>query len=245
MISLYFSYPAQVQMAGGSCVYVPLRVDDGHWTLNMDELESAITSKTKLIILNTPHNPTGKVLNKSELESIASILRRNTHVTAVMDEVYEHLVYDGKQHLRLASLPDMWDRVITVSSCGKTFSCTGWKVGWVYGHQDLIKPIMLANQWVQFSVSTPTQKAIADVLLEAQKPYKDYPSYYKYMSAMYVKKRDHLAQSLRSASLIPHIPEGGFFIMADTSAHHIPEAYAIRPGPMGESPVTRDWAFAR
>eukprot|EP01041_Mallomonas_annulata_P007071 gene7071-14382_t len=239
-------YPAQVQMAGGVCVYVPLRANPtvGNWTLDMNELEAAITPKTKLLILNTPHNPTGKILTQSELEDIAGIIRRHPHITVVMDEVYEKLVYDGKKHIRLASLPDMWERVLTVSSCGKSFSCTGWKVGWVYGHSSLIKPIMLANQWVQFSVSTPTQKAISEVLTLADNPYEGYASYYDYVRELYRSKRDHLIVSLEAAQLRPYVPEGGFFIMADTSAHSFPDRYANIPGPSGEVPVTRDWAFA-
>lgn len=240
-------YPAQVQMAGGTCVYVPLRVDKDTsiWSLNMHELESAITPKTKLILLNTPHNPTGKVLTESELLDIADIVRRHPQVTVVMDEVYEKLIYDGKQHIRFAALPGMWERTVTVSSCGKTFSATGWKVGWLYGHESLIKPVMLANQWVQFSVSTPTQRAVADIIKAADSPYEGYNNYYDYLLAMYDKKRHSLTDSLKSAGLTPYIPEGGFFIMADTSKHEIPRKYFDLPGPCGEVPVTRDWAFAR
>ena len=102
----------------------------------------------------------GKVFSAEELQAIAEILLRHPHVTAVMDEVYEKLVYDGKTHIRLASLPNMWDRTLTVSSCGKTFSCTGWKVGWVYGAAQLVKPVVLANQWIQYCVSSPTQASI-------------------------------------------------------------------------------------
>ena len=118
------TYPAQVQMAGGVSVYVPLELDveSRNWKLDTNKMEKAITKKTKILLLNTPHNPSGKVLTKQELEDIASILKRNPHVTAVMDEVYEKLVYDGKEHIRLASLPGMWDRCITISSSGKTFS---------------------------------------------------------------------------------------------------------------------------
>ena len=102
----------------------------------------------------------GKVFSAEELQAIAEILFRHPHVTAVMDEVYEKLVYDGKTHIRLASLPNMWDRTLTVSSCGKTFSCTGWKVGWVFGAAHLVKPVVLANQWIQYCVSSPTQASI-------------------------------------------------------------------------------------
>ena len=247
------TYPAQVQMAGGVCRFVPLTCDiksagsavKSAWKLDMNQLEAAITPKTKLLLLNTPHNPTGKVFSRAELLEISQILQRHPHVTAVCDEVYEKLVYDNREHVRLASLPGMWDRTLTISSCGKTFSCTGWKVGWAYGPQSLIKPIMLANQWIQYCVSTPTQRAVASVIVESDKPYQGFKSYYDFVRTEYEKKRDDLAASLRDGKLLPILPEGGFFIMADTSAYKPGAVYAEQPGPNGESPVSRDWAFAR
>ena len=251
------TYPAQVQMAGGVCRFVPLTCDfkanggaptDGvksSWRLDMDQLESAITKKTKLLLLNTPHNPTGKVFTQEELLKISQILQRHPHVTAVCDEVYEKLVYDNRQHVRLASLPGMWDRTVTISSCGKTFSCTGWKVGWAYGPTSLIKPIILANQWIQYCVSTPTQRAVASVLDESNKPYNGFKTYYEFVCTEYQRKRDDLASSLREGKLNPVVPEGGFFIIADTSAFRPDAKYANQPGPNGEVPVSRDWAFAR
>jgi kynurenine--oxoglutarate transaminase/cysteine-S-conjugate beta-lyase/glutamine--phenylpyruvate transaminase len=238
-------YAAQVQMSGGVSRFVPLELRAGRWTLDMEKLESAITPKTKLLLINTPHNPTGKVFSRAELEDVAAILRRHPHVTAVCDEVYEKLVYDGKSHVRLGSLPDMWGRVVTVSSCGKTFSCTGWKVGWAVGAPELIRPITLANQWIQYCVSTPTCRAIAEVLQKSDEPYNGFPSYYDYVRSEYQRKRDHLAQSLREAGLTPIIPEGGFFIIADTSNFTPSQAHFDLPGPDGSTPVSRDWAFAR
>ena len=247
------TYPAQIQMAGGVCKYVPLVCDVGNlhvkgksaWTLDMDQLEAAITPRTKLLLLNTPHNPTGKVFSREELLVISQILQKHPHVTAVCDEVYEKLVYDRREHVRLASLPGMWDRTVTISSCGKTFSCTGWKVGWAYGPQHLIKAIMLANQWIQYCVSTPTQWAVASIIKESDKPYMGSSSYYKHVRTEYERKRDDLAASLIAGKLVPIIPEGGFFIMADCSAYQPDKKYANEPGPNGEVPVSRDWAFAR
>ena len=241
-------YPAQVQMAGGITKYVPLHLNktNGKWDLDFTELENAITPKTKLLLLNTPHNPTGKVLSEEELYHVRDLLLKNPHVICVCDEVYEKLVFDGKKHIRLASLPDMWDRTITVSSVGKTFSVTGWKVGWLYGCERLINPVMLANQWVQFSVSTPTQVACAAVLTEAEAPYEGFESYYEYVRDLYEQKRNRLATSLRAAHLDPVLPEGGFFIIADTSDHkEIPKVFFDEPSPTGQVPVSRDWAFAR
>lgn len=234
-------------MAGGICKAVSLELNrtTGRWELDFAKLEAAITDRTKLLLINTPHNPTGKVFTTEELQTVAGILQRHPHVIAVTDEVYEKLVYDGKQHVRLASLPGMWERTLTVSSCGKTFSATGWKVGWIYGHADLVKPIVLANQWIQFCVSSPTQRAMASIIEQADQPYEGYPTYYAYVCDTYQKKRDDLVQSLKAGNIEPFAPEGGFFIMADTSKHDVPDKYVQQPGPSGEVPVSRDWAFAR
>lgn len=241
-----FSYTAAVQMAGGTNKAVPLELnrETSKWELDFDLLESTITPNTKILLINTPHNPTGKVFTRCELEKLAAIIQRNPHIICVTDEVYEKLVYDG-EHIRLASLPEMWNRVLTVSSCGKTFSCTGWKVGWVYGGAHLVKPIILANQWIQFCVSSPTQRAIATIIAEADKPYEGFPTYYEFIRQQYLAKRNNLAASLKLANIQPFIPEGGFFIMADTSKHNVPQKYLDLPGPTGESPVSRDWGFAR
>lgn len=178
---------------------------------------------------------------------IRDILLRHDHVSAIMDEVYENLVYDGKEHVRLASLPDMWDRTLTVSSCGKTFSITGWKVGWVYGPAHLVKPVTQVNQWVQFCVSTPTQHAIASMMDKAFEPYEGHATYFDYVREKYQRKRNELAETLRMAKLHPVVPEGGFFIMADISAYgndSFPEVMWTEPAPNGEPP-SRDWVFAR
>ena len=240
-------YPAAVQMAGGVSRTVPLELNRNtkKWELDLNKLEQAITPKTKLLLINTPHNPTGKVFDRSELNEIAGILNRHPHVTCITDEVYEKLVYDGKEHIRLSSLPGMWDRVLTVSSCGKTFSATGWKVGWMYGAAHLVKPIVLANQWIQYCVSSPTQRALANILPVADQPYQGFKSYYDFVCDQYCKKRNDLGESLRLANIEPFMPEGGFFIMADTSKFQVPQKFLDQPGPTGETPVTRDWGFAR
>ena len=238
-------YPAQIQMAGGVCKRVPLELQDGLWKLDMNKLESSITPKTKIMLLNTPHNPTGKVFTREELMEVAEILKRHPHVTAVCDEVYEKLVYDGKTHIRLASLPDMWDRTVTVSSVGKTFSCTGWKVGWAYGPAHLIKPITLANQWIQYCVSTPASRAIVEILKKSDSEYKGFATYYDFIRNEYERKRNDLVGTLTDANLKPIIPEGGFFVIADTSSYMPTEEHFNLPGPDGSTPVSRDWAFAR
>lgn len=287
MISPAFDiYSAQVLMAGGKCVYVPLRLkakdkkaadadaapgagaaaavggagagdaaaagpaggsagSEQEWTLDMEELRAAFTPRTRAIILNTPQNPTGKMLSREELEGVAAILKDFPRVVAVSDEVYEHMSYEGRTHTRMATLPGMWDRTLTVTSAGKTFSVTGWKIGWVIGPAPLVRGVVLTNQWVQFSVSTPAQQAIAYCLEEADKPYEGHPTYYDWLRSEYSRKRAILAAGLTAAGLKPVLPEGGFFIMADTSAVEVPPAYLAETTPASGPVMRRDWAFCR
>jgi aspartate/methionine/tyrosine aminotransferase len=210
----------------------------------MEELKAAFNDRTRVILINSPHNPTGKCFTRAELTSIAAIVQAFPRVVAISDEVYEHLVYDGKEHVRLATIPGMWERTITVSSSGKTFSVTGWKIGWAVGPEALIKGLVLTNQWVQFSVSTPAQHAIAICLVEADKPYEGYPSYYAWLNAQYTTKRDALLRALTDAGLRPVPPQGGFFIIADTGNVDFPEHHmqvTTKAAPV----MRRDWAFCR
>ena len=242
-------YAAQVQMAGGTPVYVPLRLRSGSgggaaWELDLAELRAALTPRTRVLLLNHPQNPTGKILSRGELEGIAAILADFPSVVVVSDEVYEHIVFDGREFPRMATVPGMWERTLTVSSSGKTFSCTGWKVGWAIGPEALVRGIVLTNQWVQFSVSTPSQKAIADALGAADAPYSGHPSYYAYLTARYTEKRAVLMAGLRAAGLNPTLPDGGFFIIADTSNIAFPAHYmdlVTKAAPI----MKRDWAFCR
>lgn len=199
--------------------------------------------------------------------------------------------YDGRVHTRMATLPGMWDRTLTVTSAGKTFSVTGWKIGgclsvlsspaavprtrrqlydassastcasqsaisrimfllfpsagWVIGPAPLVRGVVLTNQWVQFSVSTPGQQAIAYCLEEADKPYEGHATYYNWLRSEYSRKRAVLAAGLTAAGLKPVLPEGGFFIMADTSAVDVPAAYLAETTPASGPVMRRDWAFCR
>ena len=157
-------YLAQTDMAGAKVVPVPLILgaDDAksgslEWKLDIKRFEAAFTSKTRLVLLNTPHNPTGKVFTKDELGQIAAVVSKYPNVVVVSDEVYEYLTYDGHEHISFASLPGMWERTITVSSAGKTFSVTGWKVGWTVGPEYLVRCVGISHQWVSFSVCTHVQ----------------------------------------------------------------------------------------
>lgn len=237
-------YIAQAEMAGATLKTVPYRVRETkegkkEWYVDLDELKSAFSSKTKMFLLNTPHNPTGKVFSREELEQIGGILQEWPDVVAVADEVYEHMVYDSKRHISLASLPGLFDRTLTVSSAGKTFSVTGWKVGWAIGPAHLVRAVAVAHQWLAFSVCTPMQQAIAESLVAAEKPYEGASTYYAWLNAMYKEKRAFFCDALRKAGIEPIEPEGGFFIVGDTSGLVLPEKYAA------DKTVTRDWALCR
>uniref|UniRef100_A0AAV1VL57 Aminotransferase class I/classII large domain-containing protein n=1 Tax=Peronospora matthiolae TaxID=2874970 RepID=A0AAV1VL57_9STRA len=237
-------YTAQVQMAGGVCRPVPLRVSTDEQTgakgFYIDEvaLARSFSSKTRAVLLNNPHNPTGKVFTKDELELIAKHVRKHPRVIIISDEVYEHIVFDGQTHVRIANMDGMWERTLTVSSAGKTFSVTGWKVGWAIGPSNLIKGIHLANNWIQFSVVTPLQEAVANMLELAEKPYKGFPTFYAFLADQYKQKRDRLSCALLDVGIVPVTANGGIFLYSDISAVKVPESFL-------EPKWTSDWAFCR
>src|SRR5215218_3962879 len=159
----YDSYPAAVEMAGGVRRTVAMRRTDDGFRLDLDQLRDVVTERTRVLVLNTPHNPTGAVLGEAELAAVAEVAERHD-VVVVVDEVYEHLTYDGRRHLPLALLPGMAERTVSVSSAGKTFSCTGWKVGWVTGSAELVSTVLHAKQWLTFTNAAPLQPAVAHAL---------------------------------------------------------------------------------
>lgn len=201
----YDSYVPAVQFAGGIPKYYTLRAPD--WRIDPTELEALFSDRTRLILINSPHNPTGKVFTREELTLIADLCQRYD-VIALTDEVYEHIVFDGATHIPLATLPDMRDRTLTMSSMGKTFSVTGWKVGWVVGSPDLVRGMFRARQFMTFSGAAPLQHAAALALNSPD-------SYYDELAAMYQAKRDLLIDGLRSAGLNPLTPAGTYFVMVD------------------------------
>jgi N-succinyldiaminopimelate aminotransferase len=178
-----------------------------HWHYALEELRAAFNARTRLLILNTPHNPTGKVFTQAELAEIAALCQQ-WDVAALCDEVYEHLVFTGAQHRRLAQMPGMAKRTLTVSSHGKTFSFTGWKVGWVVAPPALTRAVRNAHQFVTFATSTPFQAAAAAALALDDE-------YFEALRADYQAKRDFLAGVLRDAGLRVSMPQGTYFIMAD------------------------------
>lgn len=201
------SYAPGVLMAGGVPVYVPLYPPN--WELNMDELRAAFNPKTRAIILNTPHNPTGKVFSRDELTIIADLCKEYD-VVAISDEVYEHLIFDDTVHIPIATLPDMFERTITVGSAGKTFGMTGWKAGWLYGHPDLVKGVSQARQFITFVSNHPAQIAVSKAFMLPSSYYEDY-------RVMYTEKRDLMMSGLNQAGFKSFNPQGTYFVMSDFS----------------------------
>jgi aspartate/methionine/tyrosine aminotransferase len=154
------------------------------------------------------------------------------------------MVFSGQKHTYLASLPGMQNRTITMCSAGKTFSITGWKVGWLVGPEHLIKPAALAHQWVAFCISTPMQEAVGKALDTAKQPFEGHASYYAWVLAEYTRKREILSNGLRAAGLRPLETQGSFFIMADTCDIAVPETY-LYPNGKDQPPAARDYAFCR
>ena len=203
----YDSYVPDIIMANAVPVYVPLHPPA--WTFDTDELRSAFTRKTRALILNTPQNPTGRVFTHQELMLIAELCIEHD-VTVIADEVYEHLLFAPAEHIPIATLPGMFARTVTVSSAGKLFSATGWKVGWVYGPPDLVEGVARAHQFVTFAVHHPSQEAIAYAL--------NLPgTYYETFKAMYETKRQLMMSALDSGGLKYCAPQGTYFMLADYS----------------------------
>ncbi|MCC9077757.1 aminotransferase class I/II-fold pyridoxal phosphate-dependent enzyme [Litorilinea aerophila] len=221
----YDSYPAAVTMAGGTPVYVPLRPTANReraagWALDMDELRAAFSPRTRLLILNTPQNPIGKVFSREELAQIAALVQE-FDAYVLSDEVYEWMVYgDGQEpveHVRIATLPGMWERTITLGSAGKTFSVTGWKIGWAIAPAPIAHAIFMAHQWIPFAVATPLQEAVACAFEEAEAR-----GYFNWLRTTYRQKRDRLLQVLQEVGLQPVSPDGSYFIIFETGHLDVP-----------------------
>jgi N-succinyldiaminopimelate aminotransferase len=204
----YDSYPAVVAMSGARHVSVPLRPGaDGRFALDLDRLAAAVTPRTRMILLNSPHNPTGTVLSRTELQGIADLAVRND-LLVVTDEVYEYLTFDGDVHLPIAGLPGMAERTITVSSAGKTFNATGWKIGWACGPAELIAAVRAAKQFLTYVGGAPFQPAIAHALENEM-------DWVSELRKSLQRKRDRLCQGLLAAGFQVHRPQGTYFVVTD------------------------------
>lgn len=204
----YDSYRAMLQVAGGVRRPVTLRWPD--FRLDLDELRAAVTPRTRLVLLNSPHNPTGTVLTRAELEAVAALAVEHD-LTVVTDEVYEHLVFAGPgapRHVPIATLPGMAERTLTISSIGKSYSLTGWKVGWATGPAHLVGAVVAAKQWLTFTSGAPLQPAAAVALTD----HADWPTA---LAADLQERRDLLVEGLVAAGLPTTTPQGTYFATSD------------------------------
>ncbi|MFE9734166.1 aminotransferase class I/II-fold pyridoxal phosphate-dependent enzyme [Streptomyces sp. NPDC005863] len=204
----YDAYAADARLAGARLVGVPLVLDGDGFALDADALRAAVSARTRVLILNTPHNPTGKVFTPDELAVVADVVREHA-LTVITDEVYEHLVYDeGARHLPIASLPGMRERTLIVSSAGKTFNTTGWKVGWVCGPAPLVAAVGAAKQFLTYASGTPYQEALARALGSVE-------GWAAELRGTLRGNRDLLTDGLTRAGLRPFRAEAGYFVQAD------------------------------
>jgi len=204
----YDSYVANIAMADAVRRPVTLRAPD--FRLDVDALRAAVTERTTAMLINSPHNPTGTVLRRSELEAVAEVAIKHD-LLVITDEVYEHLVFDHHEHIPLCTLPGMWERTVSISSAGKTFSFTGWKVGWATGPADLVRAVESAKQWMTFTSGAPLQPAVAHALAEEA-------GFYRRLSKELQGKRDRLCSSLSELGMEAFVPEGTYFATADVSS---------------------------
>ncbi|MDH6517621.1 N-succinyldiaminopimelate aminotransferase [Streptomyces pseudovenezuelae] len=203
----YDSYAACIAMAGGTRVPVTLRPHEGSFRLDLDELRAAVTDRTRLLLINTPHNPTGTVLTREELTAIAE-LAVERDLLVVTDEVYEHLVFDAAEHIPLATFPGMRERTVTIGSAGKTFSFTGWKVGWITATPALVSAVRSAKQYLTYVSSGPFQYAVAEALALPD-------SYFAAFREDMLAKRDLLSAGLTEAGFKVFRPAGTYFVTTD------------------------------
>ncbi|HTO92119.1 MAG TPA: aminotransferase class I/II-fold pyridoxal phosphate-dependent enzyme [Candidatus Sulfotelmatobacter sp.] len=213
----YENYGPDAILCGASPRFVRLREPD--WSFDGDELAKAFSDRTKAIIINTPNNPTGKVFTRPELEFIAALCRK-WDVIAITDEIYEHILYDGARHVSLASLEGMRERTVVISGASKTYSVTGWRLGWCLAPPALTGAIRKVHDFLTVGAPAPLQEAAAVAL--------EFPhAYYDELAAGYVKRRDYLVPALEAAGFAVFRPRGAYYVMTDISGFGFPDDVAF------------------
>lgn len=203
----YENYGPDAILCEAKPVFVPLRPGE---PLDLDRLAAACSERTRAIVINTPNNPAGRVLTRAELEGIAALCQRHD-AWAVTDEIYEHIRYDGP-HIPMATLPGMWERTITISGASKTYSVTGWRIGWIVAPPVVSDAIRKVHDFLTVGAPAPLQEGVAAALEELP------PAYYTGMAEAYRRRRDLLVTALRGAGFRCASPEGAYYILADFSA---------------------------
>ena len=214
----YDAYGPDVAMAGG--VVRPVPLEPPGWSFDPARLAAAFGPRTRALILNSPHNPTGKVFGRAELQAVADLCRRHD-VLVISDEVYSEITF-GASAVSIATLPGMFERTVTIDSMGKTFSVTGWKIGWAVAPPPLTAALRAVHQFVTFTNGTPFQEAFADVLPIAARE-----GYYDRLREDYRRRRDLLIDALRAAALEPLPADGSYFLVTDLGARGVPDDVAF------------------
>ncbi|URW82758.1 methionine aminotransferase [Alcaligenes sp. DN25] len=212
----YDLYIPAIELAGGTPVAVPMTAPSEavpYYRVDWDRVEQAITSKTRMLVINFPHNPTCTILQPKDLDALEQIVEKHPSLIILSDEVYEHLTFDQKEHLSLATRPLLAERAVIVSSFGKTFHATGWKVGYCCAPASLSTEIRKVHQYTVFTVPSPLQAGLATYMQD--------PATWESLAAFYQEKRDHLHQGLQNTRFSPMPSEGTFFLLA--SYEHISE----------------------
>ena len=244
-IEPYFDAPKiATDLMGAKTIGVPLRADwaktSADWFLNLSELEAVLSDKTKLLVLNTPHNPTGKVFSDEELRGICELVKKYPRLIVLSDEVYENMVFDGI-HSRIAALDGMWDKCLSIYSAGKSFSATGWRVGYVFGPAPLITPLVRVHQASNFCTPTTLQVATATAFQYAEEH-----NYFDKLAQTLKAKRDKLANLLRLSNLEPILPQGGYFMLCDTTKIPLSHPHPLWDAPQDlPLPERRDFAVCK
>ncbi len=218
----YEIYGPDVLLAGATPRFVTLREPaaiDADWAFDPDELAAAFNNRTRAIIINTPNNPTGKVFTRGELEDIAALCRK-WDVIAVMDEIYEHITYDGASHVMMASIDGMQDRTVTINSLSKTFSVTGWRVGWTIAAGEIAGAIRKVHELLTVSPASPLQAAGATALGLPE-------SYFRGLAESYSQKRERMLDILNKAGFLCYAPRGAYYVMTDIAAFGFPDDVAF------------------
>jgi N-succinyldiaminopimelate aminotransferase len=201
----YDAYAAGIEMVGA--VRRPVLLATPDFRLDEQALRSAVTARTRAVIVNSPHNPTGRTLSVDELNTLAAVAQEHDLIV-VTDEVYEHITFDGRAHVPLATLPGMWERTLTISGSAKSFAFTGWKIGWAVGPESLVSAVLAAKQWLTFSTNAPAQAGIAVALT-------DHRDYLDGLATDLAQRRDLLCAGLTAAGLSVFVPEGTYYALTD------------------------------
>jgi aminotransferase len=210
LLEPYYSYHESTLMATEAVpVFVPTHAPD--WSFSMDDLENAVSARTRAIIVNTPSNPSGKVWTMAEMQLIAEFCQRHD-LFVFTDEIYEHFIYDDMEHISAASLPGMWERTITISGLSKTFSITGWRIGYAICDQKWARAIGNFSDLVYVCAPTPLQIGAAAGIVQLDE------EYFRKLVAKYRKKREVLCDALDGVGLTPCVPQGAYYVLADVSS---------------------------